>query len=75
MTPTTIASVIVGAALLYAGLGLIFAVAFVTRGVARVDHAAAGAPWPFRLLILPGVAALWPLMLRRWLAAAREPRP
>jgi hypothetical protein len=53
----------------YAGAGLLFAAAFVTSGVGRVDPVAEHAPWGFRLAILPGVAALWPLLLRRWIAA------
>ena len=52
---------------IYATVGLLFAIAFVTKGVARVDPVAAGAGWGFRLLILPGAAALWPLLLGRWL--------
>lgn len=57
----------------YAALGLLFAVCFVTRGAQRVDTQAVGAGWGFRLLILPGVAAFWPLLLRRWLSGANEP--
>jgi hypothetical protein len=52
---------------LYAAVGVLFAIAFVVKGVERVDPVAAGAGWGFRLLILPGAAALWPLLLRRWL--------
>ncbi len=55
---------IVAAYLLVGGL---FAIAFVSAGVSRVDHAAKGAPLGFRLLILPGAAAMWPLMLLRWI--------
>jgi hypothetical protein len=51
---------------LYGIVGVVFAVAFVTRGASRMDHAAKGAPWAFRLMILPGAAALWPLLLRKW---------
>jgi hypothetical protein len=51
----------------YAGLGLAFAVAFVARGAARIDPAAAGATLGFRLITLPGAAALWPWLLVRWL--------
>ena len=54
---------------IYALFGILFGVAFVLRGVARIDQAAQGSPWGFRLLVLPGVAALWPLLLRDWLAA------
>ena len=56
----------------YAILGAVFGVLFVTAGVGRVDHAAIGAPWSFRLLIWPGVAALWPLMLMKWIRANRS---
>jgi hypothetical protein len=48
---------------------VVFAAAFVIRGVQRVDPAAKGAPLGFRLLILPGCAALWPLLLGRWMRA------
>jgi hypothetical protein len=51
----------------YAVAGLVFASAFVIWGVQRVDPAAKGAPLGFRLLILPGCAALWPLLLSRWM--------
>lgn len=60
------------AAATYAALGMVFGVLFVVAGVGRVDHAALGAPWSFRLLIWPGAAALWPLMLLKWIRAARS---
>jgi len=51
----------------YVAVGVVFAAAFVTWGVQRVDPAAKSAPLGFRLLILPGSAALWPLLLRHWM--------
>jgi len=51
----------------YAAAGLIFAVAFVSRGIGRIDPAARGAPWTFRMLMIPGSAALWPMLLARWI--------
>ena len=50
----------------YAGVGLVFAVTFLWRGIQRVDTGAQGAGVFFRLLILPGVAAFWPMFLSRW---------
>lgn len=50
----------------YVGIGLTFALIFVIVGVQRVDPAARGASVGFRLLILPGAAAFWPLLLWRW---------
>jgi hypothetical protein len=60
------------AAATYAAFGMVLGVLFVIAGVGRVDHAAIGAPWSFRLLILPGAAALWPLLLLKWIHAARS---
>jgi hypothetical protein len=63
---------LVNLATVYAAIGLVFAVVFVFAGVGRIDESAKGAPLTFRLLIIPGVAALWPLMLMRW-AGGRKP--
>ncbi|MDX1503931.1 MAG: hypothetical protein R3325_16350 [Thermoanaerobaculia bacterium] len=61
-----IASVLVLAGTLYLAAGAVFAVLFVLFGAARVDPQARGGSWGFRLAVLPGVAALWPLLARRW---------
>ncbi len=58
---------------LYALAGVAFAVLFLPRGIVRVDPRVAGAPKALRLLILPGVAAFWPVLLWRWIAGASEP--
>jgi hypothetical protein len=50
----------------YAVVGAVFAVAFVTVGIRAVDPVAKGSGAGFRLIISPGVAALWPLLLTRW---------
>lgn len=50
----------------YLAVGVLFALAFVTRGAAVVDPRARGGSWGFRVAIFPGTAALWPLLLRRW---------
>ena len=57
---------------LYFSIGLLFAVAFVTTGVNRLDPNAKGSGVVFRLLILPGSAAFWPLLLRRWIRGDRD---
>ena len=50
----------------YTLAGTAFALAFVTVGVTRLDPAARGTSWAFRALILPGSAALWPLLAVKW---------
>ncbi|MGQ0552942.1 MAG: hypothetical protein ACT4PU_06955 [Planctomycetota bacterium] len=57
----------------YALAGLVFALVFVAIGVQRVDAGARSATWGFRLLILPGAAAFWPLLLMRWWRAVNAP--
>jgi len=71
--PLTAARVVVLLIELYAVAGLFFAVCFLPRAVTRLDPGTAGAPWSLRLLILPGVAALWPLFASRWLTGAPPP--
>jgi len=61
--PEALASSILIALAVHAGLGVAFAAWFLTRGLARLDPAAAHAPVTFRLLIAPGVVALWPVLL------------
>jgi hypothetical protein len=59
------------AAAVYVAAGLLFALPFVLRGVSRIDPVASTGTWGFRLIILPGVVALWPLLALRWLRGAR----
>lgn len=59
----------------YAALGTLFAITFLTIGISRLDHEAQGAGLGFRLIISPGVIALWPLLAYRWFAGVTEPPP
>jgi hypothetical protein len=56
----------------YAAIGCTFAIAFVTAGIHRMDPQAKRAGLGFRAIILPGVAALWPWLLYRWLQSIRH---
>jgi hypothetical protein len=68
-----VATLLVGALYLYNIAGLVFAIAFVITGVKRIDSQAIGSGVGFRVLIFPGAAALWPLLLRRWISRTAEP--
>jgi hypothetical protein len=69
----TFAKAFVYALAVYASLGLVFGVPFVWLGVQRLDSEAQGSGIGFRLLILPGVAAFWPMFLYRWRRRISEP--
>lgn len=55
----------------YGVCGAVFCVAFLLRGIFRADPSARGSHPAFFLLIVPGVVALWPVMLIAWLRAPR----
>lgn len=57
----------------YAAVGIAFAVIFAARGRQAIDPAGTGMPLSARLLILPGAAALWPLLLVKWLRRQSPP--
>jgi len=73
MTWIEIATWMVRALAAYAAFGLLFAIAFLARGIERLDPGARGSGWGFRLIVLPGVVAFWPLLLARWLRGASQP--
>ena len=69
----TIATWLVNAVVVYAAIGLVFAILFVWRGAGKIDPAAAEGTLGFRLLIIPGTAALWPILARRWVRGEGPP--
>lgn len=69
------ADIFVDALVVYALAGAVFAAAFVARGIHRVDPVADHAPVGFRLIVFPGVAAFWPVLLVRWAKAPSRGTP
>jgi hypothetical protein len=68
---TSIAALLLYAAGLYVAAGVVIGLAFVLYGVTRVfEHPATVSPGA-RVLLFPASAALWPLVLRRWVNASR----
>jgi hypothetical protein len=68
-----LAQIVVRAVEVYLVMGAAFAVPFAWLGLRRVDPAAASSTWGFRLILLPGAAALWPFLLLRWIAGTPPP--
>ena len=58
---------------IYLVFGLAFAIPFALVGVRKIDPHAAHGSWGFRLLIIPGTMAFWPLLLKRWIGGVHEP--
>ena len=58
----------------YAAFGLLFAIAFILVGAKKIDPQTIESGVGFRILLLPGVAAFWPLLLRRWIEGDKSPK-
>ena len=57
----------------YLACGFAFAIPFALVGVKKMAPHALHGSWGFRLLIIPGSVAFWPLLLKRWASGVREP--
>jgi len=60
-------SILLSLAGLYLLAGALFALAFLPKGITKVDEDAKGTSVWFRLIILPGVIIFWPALLKKWI--------
>ena len=60
---------------IYVAIGLLVGLVYMFGGAGRIDPAATGKGMPLRvrLLILPGVLGLWPLMLAKLFRQTEPP--
>ena len=58
---------------LYLGAGMLFALAFLPRGVFTIDEGLRRSPAAVRVLLVPGMTLLWPIFLHRWIAGRPAP--
>lgn len=72
--PEPVAHALLSLLAVHLALGVVFAASFLGRGVERLDPGARGSGWGFRLAVLPGVVALWPLLWSRQRRASAERR-
>ena len=56
---------------IYALIGAAIALAFLSRGIARVLGPGERVSLPARCLLFPGTLVFWPLILVRWRRAVR----
>lgn len=73
MTAETIASIFLWILGTYLGLGVLFVFPFQVKGIYVIDENAKGGSMGFRLIIIPGIIALWPFLLKKWLAKIEKP--
>jgi len=59
--------IIIYIALIYATLGVIFSIPFLSRWIHTVDESTHESSLAFKLTILPGCIVFWPLLLKRYM--------
>lgn len=67
------ASTLVSVIGIYLAVGLLIGIAFALGAAKRIDPDAADMTWGARLLIIPGVTGLWPLMLAKLFTQTEPP--
>ncbi|MEM6810567.1 MAG: hypothetical protein AAGA41_02185 [Pseudomonadota bacterium] len=67
------ASLLVTVIGIYLAIGLITAIAFSAGLAKRIDPDAGDMTWGARLMIIPGVMGLWPLMLKKLFTQTEPP--
>lgn len=72
MSAETFAAIIGTALLIYVCCGIVFMVVFLLKGISKVDETTHGSTWGFKIIIIPGVIALWPVLLQKWVSASRD---
>jgi hypothetical protein len=58
--------------LIYLFCGLVFTLAFVTRGAGKIDEGAKNSTIGFKIIIIPGTMVFWPFLLNKWLRTKKE---
>jgi hypothetical protein len=64
--------IILTAIFIYLLSGFVFALVFVTRGADKIDEAAHESGPGFKIIIIPGTMVFWPVLLKKWLKAAKK---
>ena len=72
MAAETFAGITGTALLLYICCGIVFSIAFLFKGITKTDEAAHGSGWGFKVIIIPGAIALWPILLKKWIKAKKN---
>lgn len=61
-------------AFIYFIIGVLFSIPFVSRFIEVIDEGVKGSHWTFKMIILPGCVALWPLLLVKLLNTRKSKR-
>jgi hypothetical protein len=66
---TVLVEIILMIVALYFFAGILFAIFFSIKGIQKVDPSTHGSGLGFRIIIIPGVVTLWPVLLIKWIKA------
>ena len=58
--------------LIYLGLGILFVIPFLLKGLTKVDEGTHGGTIGFKIIIIPGVIVFWPVLLNKWMKVVKR---
>ena len=58
----------------YLLVGVLFVIPFLIKGLNKVDEGAHGSTIGFKIIIIPGVIVLWPVLLSKWMRKPPSPK-
>jgi hypothetical protein len=61
------ADVLLIIAAIYLGLGVLFVIPFLMKWLNKIDEGAHSSTIGFKIIIIPGVIVLWPVLLSKWM--------
>jgi hypothetical protein len=67
-----LAGIILTVICMYLLSGLVFALAFVTKGAGKIDEAAHESGTGFKIIIIPGTIVFWPVLMKKWLNVTKK---
>jgi len=58
----------------YLLVGVLFVIPFLIKGLNKIDEGAHGSTVGFKIIIIPGVIVLWPVLLSKWMRRPPSPK-
>jgi len=58
----------------YLLVGVLFVIPFLMKGLNKIDEGTHGSTIGFKIIIIPGVIVLWPVLLSKWMRRPPSPK-
>ena len=67
-----IVEIVLNVIAVYLICGFVFSIAFLIKGISKIDKGVGGGTIGFKIIIIPGMIVFWPYLLKKWIRANKE---